>query len=389
MSSPKKLIRRIAPSGMRLWTYDSIRVAINDCLRGDMSLPTALMRSMMCDSSFVAAINKRVSGLLKSELTLIGDTPSPTSRDIVVKESITRYIFQILNESELEKIYRSWLNLGVGIGQLITQNIGGLWVPKLMYLSPEWLRWDSYKECWMYATQDGERVVEPGDGQWFLLESWTPGETSGFIPQLGEVWAHKRYALRSWVDWVDNSGYPITKATFPAGSDPQVNEDFISDVATSREAKTIGCPEGFDVELLGESAPGGYQGAKEIVEYVDRKYLVSILGGNLSSEITGGGSYAAAVTHSGIEMGIARRDSQFLSTVIRDQVLNPAVQWNFPGADVPWVSWKLEQQIDPTQRGAELNAFAQFVSTMKSVGLNIENLDEISQIFGVTLKGNS
>ena len=263
----------------------------------------------------------------------------------------------------------------------------------LRTLNPQWLRFDQNLKRWTYDSQDGQLEVTPGDGRWVLVSRWSPGLPAGHVTSLGKAWLSKQLSEQDWNDWNDQAAFPIGLCRTPRDATPEETDQFVSDVYASHTTKTIKLPQGtvegssYDYEQLDASAgSSNWQSFKTQVEYVDRKFQVAILGGNLSSEVaSSGGNRAASATHHGVERELVQGDAQLLSTVIRDQVIRPFIEANLGlGVAPPWPNWDIKEPDDLIEQAQALNGFTQFVSSIPT-NFTVSNLPDIAERFGVVL----
>jgi Protein of unknown function (DUF935) len=389
-SSSKPNVVPLTARTTQAWGYESIRRALDDQKLGNFDRICSLHTSLLGDESYSAALNKRINALIRSDLSFEAyDVNEPGAQ--VAVDLCTRYSSVMMDESELQAALTDFGGEKLFFGKVDVKAVDGLLLPCFRHLNPINLRFDQQEQRWIYRSAHGDMTVTPGDGCWVLITSWRPGYPVGFVSQLAEVWAYGTVAIRSWVDWCDNSGFPITKLKTPIDGDADQRAQFVNDVATLQQRKVIETPQdkdgnGYDVEVIASTAAEGYAGLKELVEWKRLMFQIAILGGNLSSEISDVGSHAAAETHMGVQRELVASDARLISSGLREQLLRVAVEWNVGSfVEPPLMCWDVSPPQDPKARMEAINSFAQFLTTMASTGYIVDNVVELAESVGLQI----
>lgn len=393
--SAKPNVVPLAARQTQSWTIESIRSAIGAQITGRFGPTCSLAASMLQDESFSTAINRRINALIRSDLTVEAYDPTEPGAGQAV-DLCSRYLPQMLDEGEFRTCLLDWHCSGVFLARISVKAIDGMLLPCLQHLNPCNLRFDQHANEgmgeWMFLAADcNEHVVTPGDGSWVLITSWHPGYNAGFVSSLAETWANGTMGMRSWFDWCDNSGFPLTKAKVPADAKPEDVAAFIDGLAEIQTRKVVATPQdkdgyGYDVDVIASSAAEGYAGLKQLVEHKRLMMQISILGGNLSSEVGANGSYAATESHMGVQREMVASDARLIGSGLREQLLRVAVQWNL-GAYVepPLMCWDVTPPTDPLTDVQALNGLATFIKAMGETGYSVDNLIDIGERLGVQL----
>jgi hypothetical protein len=365
-------------SAISLWNYDSIRSAIAQQCNGIFSGTCRLARSMMTDSAFSASILKRVHGLIHSDLSFEGNEEAAQLLDECWP--------MLTPETELTKVL-IWFHLvGVGLAQIITTHSDDVWTTRLEVLSPEFLRYDIYQKKWIYSSLNGDIDVNPGDGQWILISQYDPSLPCGYVSLFGEDWAQKKFALRSWISANDASGYPIVIGRTPAEVAVEVKSEFLADLSDAQNTKVVICPEGFDVEVLSAPVTTSTQGSSDLVDRIDRKFQIGINGGNLSSEMASGGSYAAAQVHKGNEVDLIKSDAAVVSTALQEQLFSYFIQYNIDGTTrCPFPAWDLSEPVDEQATMTAMNTAVGILAQLSTLGYTVDNIVEVMKSVGLEI----
>jgi phage gp29-like protein len=262
-----------------LWSAGSIQSALYSHRDGCFDLVSQLLDSMWEDDEFPGTLQKRVNATLRSEFQL--QLPGE-SRDLNARELAAQTYFPtIAPDCELFDVLKDFIMLGAGVATIDWdfKHPSGIWMPKLRALPAEFLRYDLDRRIWLYEAREGEQIVEPGNGKWFLLTAGQRGWIQGLIRGLANLWYAKQLTLADWQRYNQKHGLPIIKAKVPIYRDHTEKRDFIDDLGEIQSEGVIGLPqdengEGYDVELL-EARDTAWESFQNNVERYDRKIQVT------------------------------------------------------------------------------------------------------------------
>jgi len=150
----------------------------------------------------------------------------------------------------------------------------------------------------------------------------------------------KRNGLKFWLTLAERFGMPQIYATVPEGEDDdgQSSDSMVAKAQAS--LKNIGriwtmvVTEGISIDSIPGSGDAKSAVHKELIEWAEITQSVGLLGQNLTTVNTGG-SYAATETHLAVAGDLHLADSVELSETITQQIVEPLVRYNWPGAPVP------------------------------------------------------
>jgi hypothetical protein len=238
--------------------------------------------------------------------------------------------------------------LGVAIAQIVWVRTPEKWTPRLVPWHPANLRWDDWQKVFILNTMGGQVVLprpdeQPeGDGKWVV---WCPngvqyGWRDGLIRSLGEVYLSRRDAKRDFNRWTETRALGILKGKTPSGASDDAKSAFRADLANAAADTVVIVPQGadantpgYDVEGVNLDSSGGssWQGIKGLIDDANADISVLILGGNLPTEVSGDGSYAASKTQKQTSVNRALRDATLGPTIGR-QVLTHWAEANYGDA---------------------------------------------------------
>jgi len=374
------------------WTVGAIRGALNTLQQGDFSTVDKLLNSMWEDDTFPSTLSQRINATLRSEfqLALPGE-----ARDLnEVETKIQTHFPQMAPDCELFGMLEDYIMLGAGVGTIDWDTSDPkLWVPKLRALPAEFLRYDEGRRKWTYMAIEGELDVTPGDGKWVLMAAGQEPWTRGLLRGLAFLWFGKQMTLGDWQRYNQKHGLPIIKATVPLHHEKSEKDGFIDDLSEMQAEGVIGTPkdengQGYDVDLL-EARDTAWESFQTAAERADRKYQVALLGGNLGAEVTSqGANRAASETHAkSVDRDKAKTDAKALGTVLRDQLLVPFMQQNYPDATViPFPFWDTNPEESIRQWVTAQSQFIHMLAQLPAAGYKLKNAVAIARDYDMRLE---
>ena len=372
------------------WTIESIRAAIEAQVSGDFSRTSVLARSMLTDSAFSAALDSRVAGVTRSEFSLI--PLDDTAVDRTVAEAIESIWFSVLDELTLSRFIKQYHLIGVALAfadWTHRDRESDIILPRITLLDTEFLSYDTVTSELKYTTDDGSVTVTPGDGNWIMMSKWDIGEVVGAVSHLGADWINKQLALADWSSGNETHQSPMVAVSesgtgLVVSSDEEDIDSLISELQVAAREKFIYLPPGKSISTIDTNSQYKPEAFRELIEFVDRKYTVSILGGNLSSEVAStGANRAAAEVHNGVKKQLIQSDVEVLSSVIRDQLVRNIVEANFGSSvSIPWPEWSTSSREDPAQLISALTTISQLTASTH----RIKNIIEIASRLGIELE---
>jgi hypothetical protein len=379
------------------WTISDVRNALRQHADGDFSLSAQLVDTMGEDDVLPGLFDKRADAVLGSDFELQPVESPNRQLSQRIADRFGPLWWDTFPESECSEFLGWYHRLGAAIGTLDWDRGGSVWTARLRTLHPQFLRRDHFRGKWIYSAHEGELEVTPGDGRFLLLVDGNRGWMNAAVRALAITWISKQLGLRDWNRYNERHGLPIIKAFAPAIADDPDQEAFWNDVKTlgSETVAQLVTDLGdkgakFDLDLL-EAKDGSWQTFQALLERADRRFMVHVLGSNLSTEVSGSGSLAATKVHRGVEQSKANADAQKLSTELRRQGLFPMVAANLqaPIEVIPWPKWDTAPPEDDEGNAKAAKTFGEALVQFSKAGYEVENLDEVAERYGVKLKGKA
>lgn len=260
---------------------------------------------------------------------------------------------------------------------------GGRVVPRLEFWHPRTLRWDPQLRAWFIRVgDDGTEVpFTPGDGKWVLFTiggQWRPW-SNGVWRGLALLYLLKSYAKDDLGKLGANAARAV--ATDDEDHDRGERQNLAQEIYRAERNAVIALPKGVDLKLLGVG-----QGTAEVyqqqIDIADKAISISVLGQNLTTDVTGG-SYAAARIHGQVKGQVVSAAAERFSTDAHDQILTWYAEVNFGSrALAPWPVFDTEPPEDVNANADVLLKVAQAIVALKQQYVALD-LPELEQKFGI------
>lgn len=150
----------------------------------------------------------------------------------------------------------------------------------------------------------------------------------------------KRNGLKFWMTLAERFGMPQPYAVLPEGEDDDGESSDSLVAATKKSLQNLGriwsMVVSHGIEIKSIPGAGNVNGDvhKELIQWANTAQSIGLLGQNLTTEVSGG-SFAAAESHRYVAGDIHLADSVELGETITQQLVEPIVRYNWPGAPVP------------------------------------------------------
>jgi phage gp29-like protein len=388
----RQMITPWATSMRPTWTIGQVRTALLALRQGQFSAASQLFDSMLEDDEIPGDLQDRVNATLRSEFSLRVDE----DRELNRKEQQVQDMFEdMVPDDQLFELVASWLVLGAGVATLDWNVSGPIWMPRLRFLPPEFLRYDENERAWFYLAREGEQRVTPGDGKWVLMTSGERGYIWGLIRGLATLWLAKRLTEGDWQRYCQKHGLPIIKAKVPIFRDENEKNRFIDELGEIQSEGVIGLPQGtdesqsYDVELL-EATDQSWEAFQAHLARADRKIQIMLKGSNIGTEQTaetGGSRSASESSQDAVDQKKAKADEKRISQVIRTQVLRPFFELNYgTGAPVPAPYWDVCPEEDAREWADAQTAFVGILNQIRTTGYKLKNAEDLAKEYGLELE---
>lgn len=374
MRPPNTILRaasaRSLPSDA--WTVDLIRSAEVSADAGQLRWAAELCDALLGDDR-VQAAREHLASLFGLPLTFedgagTDRTKKRARRALEAQEDW----WEIFPDEALVELLFWGVLLGVGLGELVWTSRRGRWVPRLVVWHPRALRWDTAQGRWMVRLADGSEVaIEPGDGKWvvFTPRSSTRPWVHGAWRAVARWWRAKRYALSDWGRHSEQAG-GLKVASTTDGTDAD-RRKLAADLGDAGTDAAVVMPPGWDLKQL--AVPSSTVDVFDrLIDAADGAITLTLLGQNLTTEVTEG-SRAAASVHATVSAVCLQALAASLSSTLRAQVLERWAFYNFNDpAAAPWPLWDTAPPADRAQDAEVLSKRATAAVTLADRGAPVD-----------------
>lgn len=144
-----------------------------------------------------------------------------------------------------------------------------------------------------------------------------------------------RYGVRWWQSLLERWGQPqLLVSAKDANVSREQMERMLTDLRRMSSEWRAGVTGNVEVKEIPVTVDGNIH--KAFVDWVYTEHSIAVLGQNLTTEVKGGGSYAAARALDNVRADYLMSDLEELDETISDQLIEPLVRFNWPGAPVPY-----------------------------------------------------
>ena len=375
------------------WTVAQVRQSLLSHELGDFSSSAQLVDAMGRDDRMTAVLETRIKALLGVPFEVMAsDLESELSVNIAA--DIERKWWDIISEDELAELMRWRIMLGFALCSLEWELKANYWCPKVKVWNPQFVyHQQNLDQWWLLTKEQGEVLIEPGNGKWMLIGRGRRPYMDGAVRSLSIPWLIRQFAMRDWARYSERHGMPLVKAMVPAAVDAPEKEEFFDDVRALSTETTVLLPtnvtgngDGFDIELL-EATDKSWEGFERLITSCNVSMSVNLLGQNLTTEVQGG-SYAAAKVHDRIRSDYLEGDAEELSTALRDQVLKPMVGFSYVedvDAMTPWPKWQTEPDEDQRIKAETFKITTEALGHLKTAGYTVGDVKQLEQHLGFDL----
>jgi phage gp29-like protein len=358
-----------------LWTPGDIKSALDEADAGLLQAAADVCDAQWRDDRIRGTLQTRVGALLG--LNNSEKLEFETQND-AIREAIREDWWISAPESELSRLVRWGIHLGVGIAQRKVVRNNGRWVPRLKTWHPRNLSYDFVRETWEIDTKDGRIEIRPDDPHWVLFTPYgesRPWADGTWLPS-GLLWLIKLYGSRSWAKHNDTHGSGGLKGKAPESSTEQARQAFWRDLKNFGRNARIVLPEGYDIEML-EAMGQTWQTFQESLRYADTGIAIVHLGQPMTTEVPKGAQTGADNARA-VRQDYMEFDAENLATWAHDKHLPAWTIWNYVGAteaDIPWPRYNATPPINLQIEAGTLAALGSAIDKLIAVAPTGKTVD--------------
>lgn len=389
--------------------YTVVDDALQDLEQGQFMAAAMLSDAVYTDDRVLGVLSTRINALfaLPMDFKYQGQTeggeapPEPGGEEDAVlelkkdiRDRAKKHWSRMFPAAALKEQTRWGILLNAGLGELVwSWSEEGEFIPTLKTWNSQFLywRWDT-RSYWLIH-EGGQVEVWPGDGRWVLFSplGHNHGWLYGLIRALGKLWLDRTYAFRDWARASEKWSLGIMKGFEPADGSVADKQRFRAGLTNMASESVVLLPttaqgSKFDLEMVKTDPATGWESFRGRIHQLDTSIAVCVLGQNLSTEVSDGGSRAAAQVHENVRGDFLKADAEVLATMVCTQVLAPWVQanWGDIAAElgVPWrdlvpeVSWQVDPPEDKEQTAKAIAEVATAIPLLAGTEADIRALLE-------------
>jgi hypothetical protein len=344
------------PTASRYEKVAQVRAIIDDLESGYFFGASRLIRQMWMNPRLRVAVSTRLAGLSAAEERW---RPAKENRDgRAAKNAIEQDWPHIISTATRDQANRWGLLLGVNFSQphWYRNPSSGREINRIEVYDPSAARWDDFRWVYVIETRNSGYIEVPSPA----LSS--PEELSeDFIVHepFGKRSFLEGYAFSAWYPWLGNNltsrdrlrssekvGDGNLIAEIPHGADKVAASDFANGLKNMKGGSVIPCETGvpakggvgpggsFGVKPLEWNAGNGYQVVDSATAATAVDLVILFLGGNLQTEVKGGGSYAAIDGQMRVTAGYIDKDAKAETHTLYHQAVRRWAERNYGDPDL-------------------------------------------------------
>lgn len=326
------------------WTVQNARGALQSLMQGIFELSGQFADAMLGDDRIQATLGSRIDGLWGREARHVPSKIKRVAGSRAAQECFDAWVDHWQNledcygfgETAVYTILMGW-----GHGQVVWDTSDTVWKPYPRPWHPryEFYHWPTRR--YAAITQDGLFPVIPGNGKWYACEPYGSYRAwvRGALRALTEPWLGLRFARRDWWRFNEVHGLPTRVGYTPAAADPGQRSAFEQNLGQLGSEACLLIPRGVDKDMgygyeLVEAADTNWESFERTINECHLAIVLAIKFQNLTTEVTAGGSYAAAKQHGQGEIGQVASDNRVWKGTIYRDFARPFAMFNFGDADL-------------------------------------------------------
>lgn len=158
----------------------------------------------------------------------------------------------------------------------------------------------------------------------------------------------KREGVTFWLHFLEKFAGPTIVGKTPVGVLPAEQNRLLQSLVAAKTSSAITVPIGTDIDFL-EASRSGSVTYEQWLAYWDRQISICVTGETLTTQVSeSGGSRALGEVHQEMLDLLVDSDGDLLSGTLRDSLLRWIVEYNIPGAAVPWV-WRIRPKNEKAE----------------------------------------
>lgn len=239
---------------------------------------------------------------------------------------------------------------GYACVELAWQQVDGQWLPTPYARPADWFTVlpEARDVLRLRTAAPGGEALRP----WGWITHLHPAKSgyitrAGLVRILGWPFIFRNLTARDLAEFLEIYGLPLRLGRYPAGASPEEKSTLMQAVVSIGHNAAGILPEGMSVEFQ-EAAKGASDPFMAMIAWAEASISKAILGGTLTSQVDGKGSYAAAQTHNEVRGDILKADLRLVARSLTRDLVAPLARLNTSLARMPSFEFDLSENEDIT-----------------------------------------
>ncbi len=381
-TAPTRIVREPSVRTYMLWSVSRLRMAERMADTGNLRYAAEFCDALFGDDRISAVLQTRVMALLglpiSFEASGDGRRRGRATRALETEEDW----WTMAPIAALSLVMKWGLTLGVGPANLPWSTKDGRDVPVIHPWHGAHLSYDQSLQEWRIATDKVIEVVAgadaiPTNGRWALYtpfgahRPWSHGMWRG----MSRWYLLKQYAIDDWGRHSETASMRVAefeRGEHSEGSTKEARQELANDLYEASRDASIVMPDGFHLKLV-EATANTRDIYEAQVNAANLAFAIQALGHNLTTEVSGQGSFAAGKVGESVRLDYKRFDNESVGTFAHDQLIVPwsAVNFGDPALAL-WPWWKVEPPRDKKADAQTLTEVAKAVSVFTQAAAPVD-----------------
>lgn len=369
-----------------------VRAVVAELYQGQFRQPSLLADQMFQNPRFRVALSTRLAGLTGAEVRW---RPSQNNRDGRAAAKAMEEDWRRIAPTAAREQFNSWgLLLGSSFAQpaWFTDQSTMRQIPHLRVWHPyscQWWDTDQAYRVQPYGTE-AVKVKSPAitddldltDG-WIVHEPFGPnGWRRGYLISCWYSWLGHELARRDALRVAEKVGQGIALADIPNTADTKAAADFRNGVRNMGSGGVVPCEEledgrKFNLRPFEWNASNGAAVVDSVMAAMAIDIIILFLGGNLQTEVKGGGSYAAVSGQAEVRADYLAADAEAENDTLHRQAFRPWAEANFGDPDLAPIREVVSDPPGKDQAAAQVAvSVSQAIDSLARNGVDIPQLLE-------------
>ncbi len=301
-----------------------------DAEQGDLTAQARLAEDMEeKDAHLFAELSKRRLAWLTVDWNLVPPTDATPAEKQATAE-LEALMRDALDMDALIQDMAGGILPGYACIELSWAQVDGRWLPTPYARPTDWFTvLPQARDVLRLRTDEpGGEALRP----WGWITHLHPAKSgyitrAGLVRMLGWPFIFRNLTARDLAEFLEIYGLPLRLGRYPAGASSEEKSTLMQAVVSIGHNAAGILPEGMSVEFQ-QAAQGAADPFLAMMHWAEQSISKAILGGTLTSQVDGKGSYAAAQTHNEVRGDILKADLRLAARSLTRDLVVPLARLN-------------------------------------------------------------